>query len=43
MTQKNLFSEEDNEHSDLTFHIKGEMDIIEEDWNIPTEYPDLTV
>ena len=42
MTQKNLFSEEDNEHSDLTFHIKGEMDIIEEDWNIPTEYPDLT-
>jgi DNA polymerase I-like protein with 3'-5' exonuclease and polymerase domains len=42
MKQKNLFSEEDNEHSDLTFHIKGEMDIIEEDWNIPTEYPDLT-
>ena len=42
MTQKNLFSAEDNEHSDLTFHIKGEMDIIEEDWNIPTEYPDLT-
>ena len=42
MSQKNLFSAEDNEHSDLIFHFKGEMDIIEEDWNIPTEYPDLT-
>ena len=49
MTQKNLFSvdsttndAEGNEHSDLLFQMKGEMDIIEDDWNIPTEYPDLT-
>ena len=49
MTQKNLFSvdsttndAEDNEHSDLLFQMKGEMDLIEDDWNIPTEYPDLT-
>lgn len=49
MTQKNLFSvdsttndAEGNEHSDLLFQMKGEMDLIEDDWNIPTEYPDLT-
>ncbi len=42
MTQKNLFAEDGGEHSDLSYHIKGEMDIIEVDWNIPTEYPDLT-
>ena len=42
MTQKNLFSAEGGEHSDLNFQMKGEMDIIEDDWNIPTEYPDLT-
>ena len=49
MSQKNLFSvdsttndAEGNEHSDLLFQMKGEMDIIEDDWNIPTEYPDLT-
>jgi DNA polymerase I-like protein with 3'-5' exonuclease and polymerase domains len=42
MSQKNLFSEDGGEHSDLSYHIKGEMDIIEVDWNIPTEYPDLT-
>ena len=49
MTQKNLFSvdsttndSEGNEHSDLLFQMKGEMDLIEDDWNIPTEYPDLT-
>jgi DNA polymerase I-like protein with 3'-5' exonuclease and polymerase domains len=42
MSQKNLFAEDGGEHSDLSYHIKGEMDIIEVDWNIPTEYPDLT-
>ena len=42
MTQQNLFSEDGGEHSDLNYQIKGEMDIIEVDWNIPTEYPDLT-
>jgi hypothetical protein len=42
MTQNNLFSAEGGEHSDLNFQMKGEMDIIENDWNIPTEYPDLT-
>ena len=42
MTQNNLFSAEGSEHSDLNFQMKGEMNIIEDDWNIPTEYPDLT-
>ena len=42
MTQSNLFSAEGGEHSDLNFQMKGEMNIIEDDWNIPTEYPDLT-
>ena len=42
MTQKNLFSSEGEEYSDLNFQLKGEMNIIESDWNIPTEYPDLT-
>jgi DNA polymerase I-like protein with 3'-5' exonuclease and polymerase domains len=42
MSQQNLFSEDGGEHSDLNYQIKGEMDIIEVDWNIPTEYPDLT-
>ena len=42
MTQQNLFSEDGGEHSDLNYQIKGEMDIIEVDWNIPTEYLDLT-
>ena len=42
MTQNNLFSAEGGEHSDLNFQMKGEMNIIEDDWNIPTEYPDLT-
>ena len=34
--QKNLFG------SDLNYQIRGELDIIETDWNIPPEYPDLT-
>jgi DNA polymerase I-like protein with 3'-5' exonuclease and polymerase domains len=42
MTQNNLFSADGSEHSDLNFQMKGEMNIIEDDWNIPTEYPDLT-
>ncbi len=42
MSQQNLFAEDGGEHSDLNYQIKGEMDIIEIDWNIPTEYPDLT-
>jgi len=28
--------------SDLHHEFKGEMDLIDKDWNIPTEFPDLT-
>mgnify|MGYP005988528009 FL=1 len=34
--QVNLFG------SDLHHQIKGELDLIDKDWNIPPEYPDLT-
>ena len=34
--QKNLFG------SDLNYQIKNELDLIETDWNIPPEFPDLT-
>ena len=34
--QKNLFG------SDLNYQIKNELDLIESDWNIPPEFPDLT-
>ena len=34
--QKNLFG------SDLHHQIKNELDLIDADWNIPPEYPDLT-
>ena len=39
--QKNLF--EVSKSHDNDFLIKNEMDLIEKDWNIPPEYPDLTV
>ena len=34
--QKNLFG------SDLNYQIRGELDLIDVDWNIPPEFPDLT-
>ena len=37
--QKNLF---EKTGKDNDFLIKNEMDLIEKDWNIPPEYPDLT-
>ena len=39
--QKNLFEVSSSHDND--FLIKNEMDLIEKDWNIPPEYPDLTV
>ena len=38
--QKNLF--EISSSNDDDYLIKNEMDLIEKDWNIPPEYPDLT-
>tara|TARA_R110002012_G_scaffold72536_4_gene185267 strand:+ start:362 stop:2263 length:1902 start_codon:yes stop_codon:yes gene_type:complete len=34
--QKNLFG------SDQNYQIRGEMDLVDVDWNIPPEFPDLT-
>ena len=29
--------------SDLHHEFKGELNLVDKDWNIPTEFPDLTV
>ena len=42
MSQKFLFTEDSGDSSDLNYQLKGELNVIETDWNIPTEFPDLT-
>jgi DNA polymerase I-like protein with 3'-5' exonuclease and polymerase domains len=42
MSQKFLFTEDSGDSSDLNYQLKGEFNVIETDWNIPTEFPDLT-
>tara|TARA_R110002094_G_scaffold139426_2_gene130563 strand:- start:2094 stop:4028 length:1935 start_codon:yes stop_codon:yes gene_type:complete len=42
MSQKFLFTDDSGDSSDLNYQLKGEMNVIESDWNIPTEFPDLT-
>ena len=41
MSQKFLFTEDSGDSSDLNYQLKGELNVIETDWNIPTEFPDL--
>lgn len=42
MSQKFLFTGDSGDSSDLNYQLKGELNVIETDWNIPTEFPDLT-